>query len=165
VLNILDIVIISIIGISGLVGIFRGLVRELMSLVGWIVSAWLAWRFASLFAPVFDSIIQSPDVRMAAAFISIFLASLVSFALLSHFISKIMSQSALKGMDRTLGMLFGVLRGAIIVAVLAMLIQSTQFAKESWWIESLLKDYFLLVAAYGMSMMPAEVSKFFGQKV
>jgi membrane protein required for colicin V production len=137
VLNILDIVIISIIGISGLVGIFRGLVRELMSLVGWIVSAWLAWRFASLFAPVFDSIIQSPDVRMAAAFISIFLASLVSFALLSHFISKIMSQSALKGMDRTLGMLFGVLRGAIIVAVLAMLIQSTQFAKESWWIESL----------------------------
>jgi membrane protein required for colicin V production len=165
VLNILDIVIISIIAISGLVGIFRGLVRELMSLVGWIVSAWLAWRFASLFAPVFDSIIQSPDVRMAAAFISIFLASLVSFALLSHFISKIMSQSALKGMDRTLGMLFGVLRGAIIVAVLAMLIQSTQFAKESWWIESLLKDYFLLVAAYGMSMMPAEVSKFFGQKV
>jgi membrane protein required for colicin V production len=164
-LNILDVVIISIITISGLIGVFRGLVRELMSLVGWIVSAWLAWRFAGNFAHLFDSIIQSEDVRKAAAFISIFLVSLVLFALLSYFISKIMSQSALKGMDRTLGMFFGVLRGAIIVALLAMLIQSTAFAKETWWTGSLLKDYFLLIAAYGISIMPAEVSKFFGQKV
>lgn len=164
-LNILDIIIISIIVISGLVGVFRGLVREVMSLVGWIVSVWLAWRFAYVFAPVFDSIIESSDVRKAAAFISIFLLSLVMFALLSYFISKIMSKSALKGMDRTLGMLFGLLRGAIIIAVLAMLIQSTQFAKEAWWTGSMLKDYFLLLAAYGMSTMPAEVSRFFGQKV
>jgi membrane protein required for colicin V production len=165
VLNILDIAIISILTISGLIGVFRGLVRELMSLVGWVVSAWLAWRFASIFAPVFDSMVQSADVRMAAAFISIFLVSLVIFALVSYFISTIMNRSALKGLDRTLGMLFGLLRGGIIVAVLAMLIQSTQFAKEVWWTTSLLKDYFLLIAAHGMSVMPAEVSKFFGQKV
>jgi membrane protein required for colicin V production len=164
-LNILDIVIVSIIAISGLIGVYRGLVRELMSLVGWIVSAWLAWRYAYVFAPVFDSVIESSDVRKAASFITIFLVSLVMFALLSYFISKIMSKSALKGMDRTLGMLFGLLRGVIIIAVLALLVQSTQFAKETWWTESVLKDYFLLLAAYGMSMMPAEVSRFFGQKV
>lgn len=164
-LNILDIVIVSIIAISGLIGVFRGLVRELMSLVGWIVSAWLAWRYAYVFAPVFDSVIESSDIRKAASFITIFLVSLVMFALLSYFISKIMSKSALKGMDRTLGMLFGLLRGVIIIAVLAILIQSTQFAKETWWTESILKDYFLLLAAYGMSIMPAEVSRFFGQKV
>ena len=136
-----------------------------MSLVGWIASAWLAWQFANSLAPLFESIIQSPDVRKAAAFISIFLVSLVLFALLSYFISKIMSKSALKGMDRTLGMIFGVLRGAIIIALLAILIQSTEFAKETWWTGSLLKDYFLLIAAYGISIMPADVSKFFGQKV
>ena len=164
-LNILDIVIIAVIAVSGLVGVFRGFVREVMSLIGWGVSAWLAWRFANVFAPVFDSIIQSPDVRKAAAFISIFLLSLVLFALLSYFISKIMNKSALKGMDRTLGMVFGLLRGAIIIAVLAILIQSTQFANESWWQGSTLKDYFLLLAAYGMATMPAEVSRFFGQKV
>lgn len=164
-LNILDIVIVSIIAISSLIGVFRGLVRELMSLVGWIVSAWLAWRYAYVLAPVFDSVLESSDVRKAASFITIFLVSLVLFALLSYFISKIMSKSALKGMDRTLGMLFGLLRGVIIIAVLAILIQSTQFAKETWWTESILKDYFLLIAAYGMSIMPAEVSRFFGQKV
>jgi len=158
-------VIIAVIAVSGLVGVFRGFVREVMSLIGWGVSAWLAWRFANVFAPVFDSIIQSPDVRKAAAFISIFLLSLVLFALLSYFISKIMNKSALKGMDRTLGMVFGLLRGAIIIAVLAILIQSTQFANESWWQGSTLKDYFLLLAAYGMATMPAEVSRFFGQKV
>ena len=164
-LNILDIVIIAIIAVSGLVGVFRGFVREVMSLIGWGVSAWLAWRFANVFAPVFDSIIQSPDVRKAASFVSIFLLSLVLFALLSYFISKIMNKSALKGMDRTLGMVFGLLRGAIIIAVLAILIQSTQFANENWWQGSMLKDYFLLLAAYGMATMPAEVSRFFGQKV
>lgn len=157
--------IIAIIAVSGVVGVFRGFVREVMSLIGWGVSAWLAWRFANVFAPVFDSIIQSPDVRKAASFISIFLLSLVLFALLSYFISKIMNKSALKGMDRTLGMVFGLLRGAIIIAVLAILIQSTQFANESWWQGSMLKDYFLLLAAYGMATMPAEVSRFFGQKV
>jgi uncharacterized membrane protein required for colicin V production len=62
-------------------------------------------------------------------------------------------------------MLFGLLRGAIIIAVLAVLIQSTEFTKESWWTGSILKDYFLLLAAYGMAAMPAEVSRFFGQKV
>ncbi len=164
-LNILDIIIIAIILISGLIGVFRGLVREIMSLVGWIVSAWLAWRFASVFASVFDSFIQSADVRKAAAFISIFLLSLVLFALLSYVISKIMNKSPLKGMDRTLGIIFGLLRGVLIVAILAMLIQSTQFAKENWWLGSMLKEYFLLLAAYGMSIMPADVSHFFGQKV
>lgn len=164
-LNILDIIIIAVITVSGLVGVFRGLVREIMSLVGWIVSAWLAWRFASKAAPIFDSLIQSADVRTAAAFISIFLLSLVLFALVSHFISKIMNKSPLKGMDRTLGMIFGLLRGIFIIAILAILIQSTQFAKESWWLGSMLKDYFLLIAAYGMSVMPTEVSRFFGQKV
>ncbi|GMR06811.1 MAG: hypothetical protein BMS9Abin25_1436 [Gammaproteobacteria bacterium] len=164
-LNILDIIIIAIIIISGLFGVFRGLVSEIMSLVGWIVSAWLAWRFASEFAYLFDSFIQSADVRKAAAFISIFLLSLVLFALLSYFISKIMNKSSLKGMDRTLGVIFGLLRGVLVVAVLAILIQSTQFANESWWAGSTLKEYFLLLAAYGMSIMPADVSRFFGQKV
>ena len=164
-LKILDIILIAIITVSGLVGVFRGFVREIMSLVGWIVSAWLAWRFANEFAPLFDSIIDSPDVRKAASFISIFLISLVLFALLSYFICKIMNKSALKGMDRSLGMVFGLLRGAIIIAVLAILIQSTEFSKESWWTGSMLKDFFLLLAAYGMAAMPAEVSRFFGQKV
>ena len=164
-LNILDIIIIAIITVSALVGIFRGFVREILSLIGWVVSAWLAWRFANMFAPLFDSFVNSPDVRKAAAFIVIFLISLVLFALISYFISKIMNKSALKGMDRTLGMVFGLLRGAIIIAVLAVLIQSTQFSNENWWQESLLKDYFLLLAAYAMAAMPAEVSRFFGQKV
>ena len=164
-LNILDIAIISIVAISGIIGVFRGLVRELMSLIGWIVSAWLAWRYASLLAPYFESVIQSTDVRKAAAFVTIFLVSLVLFALLSYLISKIMNKSALKGMDRTLGMLFGFARGAIIIAVLLLLMQSTQFAKEAWWAGSMLKDYFLLLASYGMSIMPVEVSRFFGQRV
>jgi membrane protein required for colicin V production len=164
-LNLLDILIIAIIAISGVIGIFRGLVKEVMSLVSWIVSAWLAWQFAGKLAPVFDSLLESPDVRKAAAFVAIFLVSLVLFALLSYMISRIINQSPLKGTDRTLGLVFGVLRGGLIVAVLALLIHTTQLVKESWWTGSMLKDYFVLMAFHGLSLLPAEVSRFFGQKV
>lgn len=164
-LNLLDIIIIAIIAVSGVIGFFRGFVREIMSLIGWIVSAWLAWQYAAVLAPSFESLLDSPDVRKAAAFVSIFLVSLVIFALLSYLISKLMSKSALKGTDRTLGLLFGVLRGAVIIAVLALLVHSTQFARDNWWTQSVLKDYFLLFAYHGLSLLPTEVSKFFGQKV
>jgi membrane protein required for colicin V production len=164
-LNILDIIIIAIIALSGIIGFFRGFVREIMSLIGWVVSAWLAWHYAGMLAPSFESLLGSPDVRKAAAFVCIFLVALVLFALLSYLISKVMSKSALKGTDRTLGLLFGVLRGAVIIAVLALLVNSTQFATDSWWTESVLKEFFLLFAYHGLSLLPAEVSEFFGQKV
>jgi membrane protein required for colicin V production len=164
-LNLLDIIFIAIISISGIIGFFRGFVREVMSLVGWIVSAWLAWQYAGVLAPSFESLLTSADVRKAAAFVSIFLVSLVLFALLSYLVSKIMSKSALKGTDRTLGLVFGMFRGAVVIAVIALLINTTQFARESWWTGSALKEYFLLFAFHALSLLPNEVSQFFGQKV
>ena len=68
-LNILDIAFVTVILLSAIIGFFRGLVREIMSLLGWIVSIWLAWVYAPRLAYLFESLLQSPDVRQAAAFV------------------------------------------------------------------------------------------------
>jgi membrane protein required for colicin V production len=163
-LNLFDIAIIAVILLSAIIGLFRGLVRELLSLLGWIIAIWVAWVYAPQFAELF-SFITSPDVRKAAAFIALFLVTLVLIAVLSHFISKAISGSALKATDRTLGMVFGALRGILLIAVITILIQSSPFAKEGWWTGSALKVYFIQIAQYVISLLPAEVARFFGQQV
>lgn len=164
-LNLLDIGFIAVILLSAIIGFFRGLVREILSLLGWIVSLWLAWVYAPQAADLFAAIITSPDVRKGAAFMTLFLISLVLIAVLSHFICKVINDSALKSTDKTLGMLFGGLRGVLLVAVIAILIQSSPFAKESWWVGSGLKGFFIQIAWYVISLLPAEVGRFFGKQV
>jgi membrane protein required for colicin V production len=164
-LNYVDIAIVAIIALSAIVGLFRGLVREILSLVGWIFSIWIAWHYADQAAPLFASLIESADVRKAAAFVALFLLALVAFAVLSHLLVKLITSSALKGADRTLGLLFGALRGALIVAVLALLVQSMPLANEPLWQGSILKSYFLDMAGYVISLLPPSVGRFFGQSV
>ena len=164
-LNLLDIGIIAVILLSAVIGFFRGLVREILSLLGWIISLWAAWVHAPRVAGLFASFITSPDVQKAAAFVSLFLICLVLIAVISHFICRIINGSALKSMDRTLGIVFGALRGVLLVAVFSILVQSSPFAQESWWLGSGLKDFFVQIAWYIISLLPAEVGRFFGKQV
>ncbi|HBE93084.1 MAG TPA: colicin V production CvpA [Gammaproteobacteria bacterium] len=163
-LNLFDVAIIAVILLSAIIGLFRGLVREVLSLLGWIIAIWVAWVYAPQISNLFASFITSPDVQKAAAFITLFLVTLVLIAILAHFICKVISASALKATDRTLGMVFGTLRGILLVAVVAILIQSSPFAKESWWLGSALKGYFIQIAWAVIAVLPPEVAQFFGQK-
>jgi len=164
-LNLFDIVIIAVILLSAVIGLFRGLVREILSLLGWIVAIWVAWVFAPRLAGLFAGFISSTEVQQAAAFILLFLVILVLIAILAHYISKVISASALKTTDRSLGMLFGALRGVLLVALVAILLQTTFLAKEQWWLGSALKNYFIQIAWQVISVLPPEVGEMFGQKV
>ena len=164
-LNLFDIVIIAVILLSAVIGLFRGLVREILSLLGWIVAIWVAWVFAPQLSGLFTGLISSPEVQLAAAFILLFLVILVLIAILAHYICKIISASALKTTDRSLGMLFGALRGVLLVALVAILLQTSFLAKEQWWLGSVLKDFFIQIAWQVISVLPPEVGEIFGQKV
>lgn len=164
-LNLFDIVIIAVILLSAVIGLFRGLVRELLSLIGWIVAIWVAWVYAPNLAGLFSGFISAPEVRLAAAFIALFLVILVLIAILAHYICKVISASALKSTDRSLGMLFGALRGILLIALVTILMQTTFFAKEQWWLGSALKDYFIQIAMQIISLLPPEVADMFGRKV
>ena len=137
-----DIVIAGIIALSALFSLIRGFVREALSLVGWLASFWVALTFAGDLAESFLTGISAPSLRVAVAFSILFVLTLVITALINKLVSQLVKKTGLTGTDRMIGMIFGVLRGAVIVSVLVLLAGFTAMPQDSWWQESILIDVF-----------------------
>ena len=137
-----DIVIVGIIVLSALFSLIRGFVREALSLAGWLASFWVALTFAGDLAELFLSEISTPSLRVAVAFTILFVLTLVIMALINKLAGQLVKKSGLTGTDRMIGMIFGVIRGALIVSVLVLLAGFTTMPQDSWWQESVLIDVF-----------------------
>jgi len=138
----IDIVVLGIIVISALFSLMRGFVREALSLLGWLVSFWLALTFAGDLAESYLSGISVPSLRVAVAFTIIFVLTLVLMTLINQLVSQLIKKSGLTGTDRMIGVIFGVLRGVLIVTVLVFLAGFTAMPQDSWWRESIFMDTF-----------------------
>ena len=137
-----DIVITGIIVISALFSLMRGFVREALSLAGWLASFWVALTFSGDLAEFFLSGISVPSLRITVAFTILFVLTLVIMALINKLASQLVKKSGLSGTDRMIGMIFGVVRGALIVSVLVLLAGFTAMPQDLWWQESVLIDVF-----------------------
>ena len=138
----IDIVITGTIVISALYSLMRGFVREALSLFGWVASFWLAVAFAGDLAESFLSGISVPSLRAAVAFTIIFVLTLVVMTLINKLASQLVKKTGLTGTDRMIGMVFGVLRGFLIVSVLVFLAGFTAMPQDPWWQESIFMDEF-----------------------
>jgi membrane protein required for colicin V production len=110
--------------LSAILAYSRGLVRELMAIVGWIGAAVLAFIFAPSAAPlvreipaVGDFLADSCELSAVAAFAGVFALGLILAALFTPLFASVVQRSALGGIDQALGFLFGVLRGVLLIAV------------------------------------------------
>jgi membrane protein required for colicin V production len=110
--------------LSAILAYSRGLVRELMAIVGWIGAAVLAFIFAPSAAPlvreipaVGDFLADSCELSAVAAFAGVFAVGLILAALFTPLFASVVQRSALGGIDQALGFLFGVLRGVLLIAV------------------------------------------------
>jgi len=138
----LDYVLAGVILISMLVGVLRGLVKEVMSLLGWVLAGWTALHFSADFSIFLENFVSHDGLRFALAFIGLFVGVLVVSMLVNHLITKLIHLSGLKGIDRLLGSLFGALRGALIVVVLVLLGGISPMAAEPAWSGSIVVEYF-----------------------
>ena len=122
--------------VSMLVGAWRGLVYEVLSLLGWVaafvVAQWLAADAAAML-PLGDA---SETLRYAAGFILVFVASLFACGFLAWLAKKLVDAVGLRPVDRTLGAFFGVLRGLLVLLVLVVMAGLTQLHQAAWWQES-----------------------------
>jgi membrane protein required for colicin V production len=119
---------------SMLVGVVRGFVREAVSLLAWLGGLWFAWRYAPLLEPYLGGMVGDPPVSTWTARIVIVLAVLLLGWLAAGLLGYFLRHSALSLMvDRLLGLSFGTLRGAVVVAVIVMLGQFVELDRVDWW--------------------------------
>ena len=116
--TITDIVVIGIIIISGLLALFQGLVKEVLSIGAWVGAIYATiYGFASA-RPMVKDIIPWPEAVDLATGIALFIGALVLLSIGAHLISKILHGAGAGTLDRTLGFVFGLVRGMLIVVVL-----------------------------------------------
>ena len=129
-----DIVMAAVILVSAVFGVMRGLVREVLSLVIWAAALLLGIAFAEPVAGVLG-LDLSAGLQTAIGFAIVFVALLVAGALVQRFLGGLVESTGLTGTDRTLGLVFGALRGAAVVLVALILLRPFAESRD-WWTES-----------------------------
>lgn len=156
-----DLIVLSIIVISIVVSLMRGFVKEALSLAGWLVSLWIAMTFSSGMAELFGDSIKDPTLRLLAAFVSLFILSLFVGAIINFFATQFVQRVGLTGIDRTIGGVFGFLRGILLVTIIVMLLGLTTLPKESWWDDSFFLFRFEAIATWLKDLLPDDISRYF----
>jgi len=152
-----DLVILTLLAISSLVGLFRGLVKEVLSLVNWVLALGVAFLFKSQIAeilPFSDSV--GPVVRELVASAVLFFCTLLLGAILAHALAQLVKATGLTGTDRTLGFCFGLARGLVIVMAALIFLPALMPVMESdWWNESRLIPGFLHFESWTRNLISA----------
>ncbi len=160
-LNWADMVVLTVIGISALLSLHRGFLREALSLVAWVVSGWVAFKFAGALAVQLTGVISVPSVRTGLAFLAILVVALIGFSVLNVLLGKLIESTGLSATDRLLGMVFGLGRGIAIITVLVMLAGLTPVPRDPWWRASILLGHFEQLARVAATWLPPEFGKHF----
>lgn len=116
-MNFVDICVLAVIGISALLALSRGLVKEVLSILSWVGAVVAVIFLLPRAEPIVGQYIKEPLLAQIASGIGIFILSLVVFGIANHYLSANVRSSALGALDRSLGLVFGIVRGAVVVCV------------------------------------------------
>ena len=137
-MTIFDLVVLIIFIVSVLLSIVRGIVRESLSLVGWVVAYMVARIFAKDFVNVLPLSITDDSLRMVISYVAVFLAVLIVMSMVTMLASALIRTVGLGLVDRSLGALFGFARGLLVVLLLVLSAGLTTLPQEPFWKKALL---------------------------
>ncbi len=144
----IDYAILAVIGISALISLVRGFVKEAVSLIVWISAFFVASSFYVNLS-TFLTNISDQLLRNAASIAILFITTLILGALVNYIIGQLVSRTGLSGTDRVLGIVFGALRGVLVsAAVLFFMDAFTPAASATWWQSSQLIPEFTLIVEW-----------------
>lgn len=156
-----DLLIVGIIALSAVISLFRGFVKESISLATWLLAGTLAVRYMDVMAGLLENSIPSITLRMAAAFAIIFIVTLIVGAIVNFIVSQLVSKTGLGGTDKMLGMVFGLARGVLIIVLMLLLASLTPMPQETWWKESLLIEHFASISVWVREFLPQDIANNF----
>jgi len=148
-MTLFDYIVLFIFITSIIISAMRGLFKEILSLTGWVVAFLIANAYGVQLAELIP--LEEQSLRLITAFVSLFILTRLLMSLLTMAIDSIISATGLKLMDRGLGSLFGVARGAIIVLALMLLGGLTNLPHQAFWKHALLRP---MLEASALSIKP-----------
>ncbi len=148
-----DWVILALIGVSALLSLSRGFIKEALSLCVWAAAGAISWLYGAALAEYLTSYIELPSARAIAARSILFVLTLMIGALVTHLLGLLVQATGLGGTDRLLGVLFGLARGALIVVVLVGLLNLAPVQQDPWWQQSVLLPEFLMIAEWAKTQL------------
>lgn len=157
----IDIVILTIIGVSVIISIVRGFVKEAMSLIVWIAAFWISLTFAARLSVELQRWIADQTAQRIAAYALLFVATLIVGALVNYVINQLVKKTGLSGTDRMIGMFFGLGRGIIIVSVLLLLANYTSIPQDPVWKESKMISHIQPAVKALVNVLPDEMKDYF----
>jgi len=157
----IDYAILGVLGLSALLSVLRGFIKEALSLAGWIIAIWLGLAFSEEFAALLSDEISVPSIRLAIAFSVIFFLTLLAAGLVIYLVGLLVKKTGLTGTDRMLGVIFGIGRGIIIVGILVLLAELTPLPDDPWWQESIFVPHFERLAIEIRGLLPPEAAEYF----
>lgn len=154
-----DYIVIAIVAASVLLGLWRGVVGEIIALVAWVLAFFAAKWWGTNVANAVLTVIADPVLRLVAAWVLIFIVVLLLMAMLRLAVHGLLKVLGLSPTDRLLGMVFGVLRGLAIVLILVGVGGMTMLPKEKWWREAYLSAPLETAVMASEPWLPPEVAK------
>jgi membrane protein required for colicin V production len=137
----IDYAIVAICVASGAFGYWRGFVKEALALATWLLAILLAWQGAWLIEDRLGEWSAAPELRIWVARVIIFVAVLIVGGVLAWMLRKLIRSSGLSSTDRSLGVIFGLGRGVLLVGLLAILVDAADVAGRSSWSGAKLRPF------------------------
>ena len=150
----IDWVLLAIFAISTLFGAMRGLVGVIASLATWLLGGWAAFRFGGDAAMLIAGGSAPSTGQLFAGYALSFIGVMIVVGLVGWLVRRLLHSVGLSGLDRMLGLVFGLLRGAFIVCVLVLLLGFTPLPREAEWRDSLLVPLVLPGARWLQAWLP-----------
>lgn len=152
-----DYAVIGIMLISLALGLWRGLIYEVLSLLGWPLAFVLSRQFAASFAPMLP--VTQDTARIALAYALVFIAALIVWAMLVWVFSRLVKAVGLGVLDSMLGGLFGVLRGVLVILILVWLAGTSSIPEQAFWREAKFSQHAEDVAMLTKVWLPDDIAQ------
>ncbi|MDE0309493.1 MAG: CvpA family protein [Acidiferrobacterales bacterium] len=135
---IIDIGLVVVVLLSFLIGAFRGFLRSFLSVVSWVVAAWVTWKFGAWAVLLLEGWNVTPIVQVIVARLGVFFVVLFVMSVIGHLVAASVSSDGIASVDRTLGAAFGIVRGLVIVVLLAVAFAYLLGTDQPLWEDSIL---------------------------
>lgn len=158
-MTIFDYLVIFVMVTSVIISMLRGLVKEVLSLAGWVVAFVVANAYAAALAVMLPAVVPGEVLRLILAFIALFIGVRILMGLLSMALGALLDAGGLSLFDRALGAVFGVGRGLVIVLTAVILCGMTSLPQQDFWKEALLSPFAETGARLVKTYLPAAMAQ------